>query len=987
MTIRTSTLTAEKGLETISLAFNGKRVRAPKGATVLEAALGADVYIPTLCYEPDLKPYGGCRLCVVEINGVRGLVSSCTTPAADGMEIYTETPKVNSARRTAIELILANHKGDCLTCVKSQECELQKVARFIGVDQAHFDRLRKTNQACEMDFSHPAFQRDPNKCILCARCVRACQEIASVGAIDIAYRGYKAKVTTFGGQPILESVCESCGECIVHCPTGALVRKNAKQATRWVKTICTYCGVGCSVNLGLRFNEIVAVEGDKESPVNRGGLCVKSRFGFDFVNHKDRLTKPLIRKEGKGKDIEVNGNYRDVFREATWEEAITHVATKLNQTKEYSRADSIGVLSSAKVTNEENYLVQKFTRAVIGTNNIDHCARLCHSSTVVGAMAAFGDGAMSNSIADFAKAELLFIIGSNTTECHPIIGRTIRQSAKQKGTRLIVADPRITEVAKLAEIHLRHKPGTDVALINAMMNVILSENLHDKDFIANRTEGFDELKKTVEKYTPEVASKITGLAKEDIEKAARLFATAEKAAILYGMGITQHTTGTDNVKSLANLLMLTGNIGKEGTGFSPLRGQNNVQGACDMGALPNMLPGYQPVTNPEARAKFEKVWKHPIDDKPGIPVTEMIGAIDAGKLKAMYIIGENPIMSEPDAGHAKRALKKLDFLVVQDIFATETAVLADVILPAATFAEKDGTFTSTERRIQKLNKAVEPPGEAMPDYQIVSMLATKMGYLFNYKNTAEIMEEVASLTPIYGGVSHERLGVNGIQWPCRDGLDQGTPTLHVNRFSRGLGKFHAIEYKSAAESVSELFPLLMTTGRVLEHWHTGTMSRRSSILESLAPGGSIDIHPDDALRLGILDGDAIAISSQRGKIETKVHLTETTAPGLAFMAFHWHEAPVNMLTNSALDPQAKIPEFKISAVKAVLAVLDRAAGDNAFFAQLANNPQMALRDYNLTLEEKAALASGDIKKIESWVGKLDERLKTWLIARLSQEKW
>ena len=973
--------------EKITLSVDGQYVEASAGMTVLEAARSAGIYIPTLCYDPDLNPYGACRLCVVEIEGMRGLPTSCTTPVADGMVVHTETPRVNQSRRITMELIMANHHGDCLTCAKNQQCELQKIARYLDIDQEHFDQLRKGTQVLPIDRSHPAFERDLNKCILCGKCVRACHEIAGVGAIGLAFRGYLTKVATAGDKPILESICESCGECLARCPTGALVPKHEKQASHEVKTICPYCGVGCSLYLGIRGNEIVTVRGDKDSPVNHGGLCVKGRFGFDFVKHTDRLTKPMIRNEGRRKDIKVDGNFREVFREASWEEALGLVAKRLAQIKEKHGPDSIGVLSSAKFTNEENYLVQKFTRAVLGTNNVDHCARLCHASTVVGAIAAFGDGAMSNSIADFAKSDLLFIIGSNTTECHPIIGRTIRPGVKYRGTKLIVADPRAIELSNLATIRLPHKPGSDVALLNAMMNVIISEGLHDSKFIEERTEGFEELAETVKGYTPKIAEKITGVPQTDIVEAAHMFASAERAAILYGMGITQHITGTDNVKSIANLLMLTGNMGREGTGFSPLRGQNNVQGACDMGALPNVYPGYQKVDSPDVKLKFEKAWGCSLSEKPGLAVTEMVESAYQGELKAMYVIGENPLMSEPSLEHARQAMEHLEFIVVQDIFPTDTAVIADVILPAAVFAEKDGTFTNTERRVQKLRKAVDPPGEAKPDWEILSALAERMGYASEYHNTEDIMEEIASVAPIYGGIHHDRLDEYGLQWPCRDREHPGTPMLHQGQFTRGRGKFHAIEYKPPAESVSEGFPLILTTGRVLEHWHTGSMSRRSEVLDKLHPGGKVDIHPDDALNLGIVDGDMVTLASERGKIETEVHVTDKTAPGLAFMAFHWSESPANILTNNALDPVAKIPEFKVSAVRAVLAVLDRATQDNDFFARLAENPAEALKEYDLTPEEKAAIASGDIRKIESWVGKLDERLRTWLIARLQQEKW
>jgi len=641
-----------------------------------------------------------------------------------------------------------------------------------------------------------------------------------VGAIDIGFRGYDARVVTFADKPLLESICESCGECLQRCPTGALVSKHAAQPASEVLTVCPYCGVGCSIYLGVRNNRIVSVRGDTKSPVSRGGLCVKGRFGIDFARHPDRLTVPLIRKEGVGKDVDSNADLAEIFREATWGEALDLVAGRLTEIKQEYGPDSIGVLSSAKFTNEENYVMQKFARVVVGTNNIDHCARLCHASTVVAALAAFGDGAMSNSISDFSKADLLFVIGSNTTECHPIIGRIIRQRVKNGDAKLIVVDPRSIDLAKLSDIHLQHRPGTDVALLNAMMHVIIEESMENRKFIADHTEGFEELKATVKDYSPEMAEGITGIAASDIVEAARLFARTDKAAILYGMGITQHTTGTDNVKSIANLLMLTGNIGREGTGFSPLRGQNNVQGACDMGALPNVFPGYQKVDDPDIKSKFEAAWNCTLCNQPGLPVTEIINAAHDGTIKAMYIAGENPMMSEPALGHARQALDRISFMVVQDIFPTETAVVADVVLPAALFAEKDGTFTSTERRVQKLRKAVDPPGQAKPDWQIVAELAARMGYPFSYKNTGEIMQEVSSLVPIYGGIVHDRLDGVGLQWPCSDMAHPGTPILHKNRFTRGRGKFHSVEYRPAAESVSTEFPLILTTGRVLEHWHT-----------------------------------------------------------------------------------------------------------------------------------------------------------------------
>jgi formate dehydrogenase alpha subunit len=907
-------------VDTIKLTINGREVTAKKGATVLEAALGAGIYIPTLCYDPDLKPYGGCRLCVVEIEGMRGLVSSCTTPATDGMVVHTETPKVNQSRRITMELIIANHPGDCLACVKNQDCELLKVARYLGMEQGRVDRLRKSTQVLPVDDSHPAFIRDLNKCILCAICVRACHEIVCHDAIDIAFRGNSARIATFGDKPIADSICKSCGECVARCPTGALVPKWEKSPAEEVKTICPYCGVGCSIYLGVRDNKVVSIRGDPEGSANKGSLCVKGRWGYDFLSHPERLTTPLIRLPGVTRKAGQDGQVQEIFREAGWDEALELIAKRLLEFKQNYGPDSIAALSSAKCTNEDNYVIQKFVRAVIGTNNIDHCARLCHASTVVGGIAAFGQGAMSNSYSDFEKTDLFFVIGSNTTECHPIIGSLIKRRLRFDGAQLIVADSRSIELAEYAAVRLPHKPGTDVALLNGLMHVIIRDGLEDKEFIRERTEGFEELRQLVVKYTPEAVEAITGVPRADIEAAARLFGEAKSACILYGMGITQHTTGTDNVKSVANLLLLTGNMGREGTGFSPLRGQNNVQGACDMGALPNVYPGYQRVNDPVVKAKFETAWGCRLSDRIGLTVTELADAVLKGDIKGLYIMGENPMLSEPHLEHFRQALEKLEFLVVQDIFLSETAWMADVVLPGAAFAEKDGTFTNTERRVQRIRRAVLPPGEAKADWEIVSALAERVGKArWNpaYQSAGQIMEEIASLTPIYGGIRFNRLDNGGLQWPCPDTSHPGTGFLYPDSFARGKGKFHAIDYIPPAESISRGYPLILTTGRILEHWHTGTMSRRANVLSELRPNGVVEMHPGDAARLKLSEGDLVTVASKRGQVEAPVHITEKSPPGIIFMSFHWREAPANILTNDALDPLAKIPEYKVSAVKAV----------------------------------------------------------------------
>ena len=973
-------------MKKIRLTIDGQEVMTPKGSTVLEAALKAGIYVPTLCYDPTLKPFGGCRLCIVQIDGMRGLPTSCTTPAENGMAVVTETEEIQSVRRTIVELAIASHPSDCLVCDKNRGCELLEVAAYVGAEKASVDKLRKQGHDLPRDISNPAFDLDPNKCILCGKCVRACDEIVELGAIDFIFRGNDTQIGPFGLKPMVESVCESCGECVERCPTGALTPKHVLPPQREVKTICPYCGVGCSIYLGIRGQKIVRVRGDRESPVNKGALCVKGRYGLDFVNHPDRLTRPLIRIEEVPKNVGLE-EISQAFRIIDWDEALGRVAHGLENIRQRHGANAIGVLSSAKCTNEDNYVIQKFARAVLGTNNVDHCARLCHASTVAGALAAFGDGAMSNSIADIDRADVLFVMGSNTTECHPIIGRRIKKAVRSHDAKLIVADPRGIILSETADIHLNHLPGTDVALLNGMMRHMVEQDLWDRDFVEKFCEEYDPFLASLEPYTLKSVAEVTGIAENEIQKAAELFGRAKKGIVLYGMGITQHTTGTDNVKAIANLLMLTGNMGRPGTGFSPLRGQNNVQGACDMGALPNVFPGYQRVDDPETRAKFESVWGGKLDGQPGRTLTDMFKDVHEGRIKAMYVVGENPMLSEADITHVKGALAKLEFLVVQDLFMTETAQMADLVLPGSSFAEKEGTFTNTERRVQRVRKAINPPGGARTDWEIVADLAARMGHEWHYEGIGDIMGEIAALTPIYGGMHYDRLEKRGLQWPCWNRRHRGTAILHRDGFTRGKGKFHVVEDHPPAELPSSIYPILLNTGRILEHWHTGSMTHRSQVLEELAPESRVEISPVDADRLGIEDGDIISLSSRRGKVQTKAKKTNRVRPGQAFMSFHWGDAPANALTSSVVDPLAKIPEYKVSSVKAILAVLERAAEDNAFLSALAENPAGVLKSYDLTPEHREALVSGDITSIEKWVGPLEERLQIWVKGRLEQETW
>ncbi len=881
--------------EQITLTINGQSVTAEKGMTVLEAAQAAGIYIPTLCADPDLEPYGGCRLCVVEIEGMRGLPTACTTPATDGMVVRTETPAVNEVRTTVVELLIADHPVECLTCPQNQQCELQKVAAYLGITE---QPLRKTERVFPVDTSNPFFELDRNKCILCARCTRTCSEITCVGAIELAYRGYEAKVATFGDKLLMDSICRSCGECVVHCPVGALAPKNIKPLTGEVATTCPYCGVGCGIYLGVRNGRIVSIRGDKDNPASQGRLCVKGRYGInEFVHHPERLTTPLIKHNGE-------------FTEATWDEALDLVADRLAS---YGGKE-VAVISSAKCTNEENYVIQKLARAVLGTNNVDHCARLCHSPTVAGLVKSFGSGAMTNSINEITGAQCILAIGTNTTSAHPIIGFEVRRAVR-RGARLIVANPREIELVRDAELWLGHNPGTDVALLMGMMRVIVDEGLLDSEFIQKRCENFDAFRESLENFDLATAEQITGVPRDKIAEAARLYATHKPSTILYAMGITQHSHGTDNVIATANLAMLTGNVGKPSTGVNPLRGQNNVQGACDLGALPNVYPGYQAVADPKVKAKFEAAWGSSLSPHPGLTITEMI-ELAGTKLKAVYLMGENPALSEPDASHAQEALAKLEFLVVQDIFLSETAKLADVVLPAASFAEKDGTFTNTERRIQRVRKAVEPPADCRPDWLITCQIARRMGARgFDFSHPGEIMDEIARLTPIYGGISYERLESGGLQWPCPTPEHPGTPILHTQQFTRGRGQFIPLEYKPPKELPDDEYPLILTTGRSLFHWHTGTVSRKVAGLNEFMGEGLVEISPADAKALGISDGETVKVSSRRGEITAKARVTGVSQPGVVFMTFHFAESPANMLTNPALDPVSKIPEYKVCAVR------------------------------------------------------------------------
>ncbi len=880
-------------MDEIPLIIDGKEVKARSGMTVLDAAQSANIYIPALCADPDLEPIGACRLCIVEVRGKEEHQLSCMILAEEGMVVNTTSPEIREVRRRILEVIKTDHANDCQLCPKNEHCELQQASRSVGVEIHKPNKLAGVSSA---DRSHPFFNLDRSRCILCQRCIRTCKEIQGLGALELVGSGFSSKVSGVGDKPIAETSCESCGQCVDRCPTASLLPKVYKAPTSEVRTICPYCGVGCGIYLGLYYDEIANVRGDRENPASKGRLCVKGRFGIvDFVNSFDRLDSPLIKKNGE-------------FARVGWDEALDFVANKLAEHK----GDGFAAVASAKCTNEDNYLLQKFTRMIMGTNNVDHCARLCHAPTVVGLSNAFGSGAMTNSIEEIEHAGCILAIGTNTTETHPVIGLRVRKAARN-GAKLIVANPRKIDLCKNADIWLRHRPGTDVALLCGIARVILDEGLHDQNFIGEKCENFEVFKESLKELKLDKVQDITGVSKEDIMRAAKMYAKNSPATTLFAMGITQHSHGTDNVQAIANLAMLTGNVGKESSGVNPLRGHNNVQGACDLGALPDVYPGYQKVRDESARKKFEDAWGASLPKNPGLTLVEMFKEC-GNSIKAMYIMGENPMLSEPDLNQVKESLEKLGFLVVQDIFMTETAELADVVLPAVSFAEKDGTFTNTERRVQRIRKAMEPLGQSKADWRIITELANKMNGKFDYPSPKEIMDEIANLTPIYGGISYERLEKEGLQWPCPDKDHPGTPMLHKEKFARGKGRFESLQFKPPLEQPDDEYPLVLTTGRSLYHFHTGTMTRKVGGLNELRKEERVEINFEDAKERGIEDKDAVRIKSRRGEVVARAKLTDASPKGVIFMTFHFAESAVNILTNPALDEASKIPELKVCAV-------------------------------------------------------------------------
>ncbi len=892
---------------TITLTVDDISVEVADGSTILDAVLATGGHVPHLCKDDDQPAIGSCRTCLVEIDGLRGLRASCHTPAAPGMAVRSASEAADRVRRTVLQLTSAMVDAGAVSSAPGVGGGLSAELQHYGIEPGRFAPQPRPHR----DDSNPFFLTDLSACILCGRCVEACQDVQHIGAIAIAGTGRQARVATFMDKPVAESICTSCGQCVSVCPTGALVKKPAPPpvAPKEVATTCPYCGVGCGIRLQVDdTQQIVGVLDQPANPSSQGMLCVKGRFGTPFVQHPDRLTEPLIRRDGR-------------LEPASWDEALDLVARKLVEHR-----SSFAALASAKGTNEDGYVFQKFVRLLMGTNSIDHCSRLCHGPSVKAMMLQIGSGATSNSYDDYEAAGCLMVVGSDTSSNHPVIASRLRRAIDTRGTKLIVVNPTRIDLCDYTDMWLRPNPGTDVALFNSLARAVLDEGLEDRDFIDRRTEDAETWRASLDAYAPEATERVTGVAAELVRRAARTFARPpfSGSCLLWGMGVTQHTNGTDNAHALVNLALATGQVGKPGSGISPLRGQNNVQGCGDAGCLPDQLPGLQGLGAGVVR-QFSDAWGGDLTPAPGLTATEMIEEAAAGRLDCMYIVGENPLLSEPFLAHAEEAIERLKFLVVQEIFMTETAALANVVLPSTSFAEKEGTFTNSERRVQRVRQAIAPVGHSRADWEIVCDVARRVAALlgrpadgFDFPHPAAIFDELASLAPSMAGISHARLDRDGgIQWPCPTPDHPGTPRLFTETFPTGRARFVPVtQGPAAAELPSRRFPFILNTGRVLYHWHGGTMTRRVRGLLARAPTVRVAIHPLDAAEHGIADHEQVMVTSRRGELTGEALLTEAVRRGEIFVPFvKLADSAANFLTNAAYDPKSKIPEFKVCAVR------------------------------------------------------------------------
>ena len=930
-------------MSTVQFTLNGQSVEASAGKSIFNIAKELGIAIPHLCHKEGLAPDGNCRACVVEIDGERTLAPSCCRSATPGMRVQTNSERAVKSQKMVLEMLLADlpeqgHKW-LDDRAEAPHGELSQWADHHGVTvRPALAALQR--DAVPADLSHPAMAVNLDACIQCNRCQRACRDLQVNDVIGLAFRGAHTQVVFDLADPMGGSSCVGCGECVQACPTGALMPKShmgPQMVDREVDSVCPFCGVGCLVTYQVKDEKIISVKG-REGPANEGRLCVKGRFGMDYIHSPDRITKPLIRKPGVAKDlslIEGHTDWREVFREATWEEALGLATGPLNALRQQHGPKSLAGFGSAKGSNEEAYLFQKLVRTGFGSNNVDHCTRLCHASSVAALLEGVGSGAVSNPVRDVEHADLIIVIGSNPTANHPVAA-TWMKNAAQRGTRIVLADPRITDIGRHTWRNLQFKADTDVALLNAMLHVIVTENLCDETFLRERADNVADLKAHVQAFTPEAMSLVCGISADTIREVARAYATAKAAMILWGMGVSQHVHGTDNVRCLIALASITGQIGRPGTGLHPLRGQNNVQGASDAGLIPMMYPNYQRVSDKSAHDWFERFWDTKLDDQPGYTVVEIMHKAlapdsDPHKVRGMYIMGENPAMSDPDLNHARHALVSLQHLVVQDIFLTETAWLADVVLPASAWPEKTGTVSNTDRTVQMGRQALLPPGDAKPDLWIIQQIAERMGLNWHYageqSGVAQVYEEMRqAMAPAIGGIDWARLNAGSVTYPCVSADDPGQPIVFHDHFPTADGRVRLMTASliPANEQPDAEYPMVLITGRQLEHWHTGSMTRRATVLDALEPAATASVNGSELRRLGLEAGQWVRLASRRGEVQLQLRQDDGTPLGTVFIPFAYQEAAANLLTNSALDPFGKIPEFKYCAVR-----IEAAASVNA----------------------------------------------------------
>ena len=899
--------------KTVTLTIDGVSVTVPEGTSLMRAAVDAGIQIPKLCATDSVNAFGSCRLCLVEIEGRNGTPASCTTPVAEGIKVSTQTERLKQIRRGVMELYISDHPLDCLTCAANGDCELQDMAGAVGLREVRYGFDGENHLAAEKDESNPYFTFDPAKCIVCSRCVRACEEVQGTFALTIDGRGFASHVSAGMDEDFLGSECVSCGACVQACPTATLIEKSVieiGQPEHSVVTTCAYCGVGCSFKAEMRGTELVRMVPYKDGKANHGHSCVKGRFAWGYATHRDRILNPMIREK-----------ISDPWREVTWDEAIAYTASEFKRIQSKYGRNSVGGITSSRCTNEETYLVQKLIRAGFGNNNVDTCARVCHSPTGYGLKETFGTSAGTQDFDSVTEADVILVIGANPTDAHPVFASQMKKRLRA-GAKLIVADPRRIDLVRMPHVeashHLQLKPGTNVALLTAIAHVIVTEGLADENFVRERCD-WDEFQDWAAiiaepRHSPEATADVTGVPAETVRTAARLYATGGNGAIYYGLGVTEHSQGTTTVMAMANLAMATGNIGRRGVGVNPLRGQNNVQGACDMGSVPHEFTGYRHLSDDAARTMFEAFWNVPLDPEPGLRIPNMLDAAVDGTFKAIYIEGEDIAQSDPDTQHVVAGLENMECVVVQDLFLNETANFAHVFLPGSTFLEKDGTFTNAERRIGRVRK-VMPSRSGMADWEITQALSNAMGYPMQYDHPSAIMDEIAHLTPTFAGVSYDKLDALGsVQWPCNDAAPEGTPIMHIDHFVRGKGHFVITEYVATDERTGPRFPLLLTTGRILSQYNVGAQTRRTGNV-AWHPEDLLEIHPHDAEQRGVRDGDWVQLRSRSGGTSLRAKITERVAPGVVYTTFHHPETQANVVTTEFSDWATNCPEYKVTAVQ------------------------------------------------------------------------